>query len=607
MKKYIHYFIDKIENLNGLRKSCLDTWKKNLPEEYQIKIWSLKDIEKIDDEVAKEIIGLKNYNIQKNYIEVYAMYTYGGIFVDQNIELCKDISDLIDENETFLAMDEKHVISPSIWYEKKPKSYLSTNVYNLFKKNISEGIYNNCFLELSLIFKEILVDFDPSNNKTQNLKNKVTIYSSDYFYPYSYDGHTKNNTKNTRAINYFHYDFITKKGKLKNIIYSVFGYKIAKKIFALFQLFKKVLRFILLPILKYRRKKKKNTVKHRNLFNKTLEQIPKYKNKEYIAFHNPEWTGVSNATIELFANSIPCGELINKKEVRTIANEILDNNIKEVVFSGFCIGWKDLAKILHRKKVIVKTYFHGSHSQYIDEYGWEMNKQIYLLEKKGIVSEMAFCKESIINFYKDKGCNVTFLRNLVNIEYDIKKKVKKENEFRVGVYAVQTTQWRKNVFTSLASIYYLKEQIKDKEIVIDIVPKSSSAETFCHILGIKTDGVEKAIPREQLLQRMSECDITLYVTFSECAPMVPLESFNVGTPCITGNNHHYFKNSELEKYIVVNNENNPMEVSEKILKCVNNKDKVFALYSKFSENNLLEGKKLVKDYLAVRGCENEKL
>ena len=139
------------------------------------------------------------------------------------------------------------------------------------------------------------------------------------------------------------------------------------------------------------------------------------------------------------------------------------------------------------------------------------------------------------------------------------------------------------------------------------MPKSSPAETFCHILGIKTDGVEKAIPREQLLQRMSECDITLYVTFSECAPMVPLESFNVGTPCITGNNHHYFKNSELEKYIVVNNENNPMEVSEKILKCVNNKDKVFALYSKFSENNLLEGKKLVKDYLAVRGCENEKL
>ena len=53
-----------------------------------------------------------------------------------------------------------------------------------------------------------------------------------------------------------------------------------------------------------------------------------------------------------------------------------------------------------------------------------MNKQIYLLEKKNIVSEMAFCKESIIDFYKDKGCNATFLKNLVNINFDINKKKK---------------------------------------------------------------------------------------------------------------------------------------------------------------------------------------
>ena len=63
------------------------------------------------------------------------------------------------------------------------------------------------------MFKEILTDFDPSHDKIQNLKNNITIYSSDYFFPYSYNGHTKNITKNTRAINYFHYDFITKKAK----------------------------------------------------------------------------------------------------------------------------------------------------------------------------------------------------------------------------------------------------------------------------------------------------------------------------------------------------------------------------------------------------------
>ena len=106
---------------------------------------------------------------------------------------------------------------------------------------------------------------------------------------------------------------------------------------------------------------------------------------------------------------------------------------------------------------------------------------------------------------------------------------------------------------------------------------------------------------------MSTCDITLYVTFSECAPMLPLESFYVGTPCITGNNHHYFKDTELEKYLVVNNEDDAMEVVDKIISCINNKNKVLTLYDKFSEANLKEGRRLVENFLNIntKGDNNE--
>ena len=49
--------------------------------------------------------------------------------------------------------------------------------------------------------------------------------------------------------------------------------------------------------------------------------------------------------------------------------------------------------------------------------------------------------------------------------------------------------------------------------------------------------------------------MNLYVTFSECAPMLPIESFEVDVPCILGNNNHYFKKTELEKYKWENHEN----------------------------------------------------
>lgn len=604
MSKYIHYIVNKDKNISPFSKKCLDSFKNYLPD-YEIKYWSIDDIDKIDDDMAKEISKIENYSLKKIFLEIYAMYQYGGIYIDQNLELVASIDDLIKESDSFLGLDERHHISSSIWYEKKPKSYLATKVLDKYKKYYNEALYDNYFVNLPLLFREVLTDYRPEVTTTQKLKHGITLYSYDYFYPLSYDGHTKNKSDNTRVLNYFSYDFVTPKGKIKNFCYTILGNVLAKKVFVFFSFGKKTIKFILKPAFSYKEYKYKNDEKHKKLIKSTLDNLKKYKNKDYVAFHNPEWTGVSNATIELFENSIPCGELINRKEIKEVCNAIVDNNIKEVIFSGFCIGWYKLAKKLYDEGIVVKTFFHGSHSQYLDKYGWKMNNQIYSLERKGIVKEMAFCKESIINFYKDKGCNVTFLRNLVNIDYNIKKTTNKSDEFKIGIYAVKPTVFHKNVFTDLASIYFVKQKLKDKKVIADVVPNSDSVEAFCHFLDIELTGINEGVPRKELLKRMSKCDITLYVTFLECAPMLPLESFYVGTPCITGNNHHYFKGTELEKYLVVTNEEDATKIADKVLLCMNNRDKVLSLYSKFSDYNLKEGKRLVKEYLSIEGENHE--
>ena len=84
---------------------------------------------------------------------------------------------------------------------------------------------------------------------------------------------------------------------------------------------------------------------------------------------------------------------------------------------------------------------------------------------------------------------------------------------------------------------------------------------------------------------MANNTMNLYVTFSECAPMLPIESFEVGTVCLTGNNHHYFKNTELEKYLVVDNEESPTAIADKINICMKNKDKVMKLYKEWKQEN----------------------
>ena len=82
--------------------------------------------------------------------------------------------------------------------------------------------------------------------------------------------------------------------------------------------------------------------------------------------------------------------------------------------------------------------------------------------------------------------------------------------------------------------------------------------------------------------------------------MLPIESFEVGTICITGNNHHYFKNTELEKYLVVNNEESPVEISEKIKLCIENKEEILKLYKDWKKKNDEDSLNCVKEFLNER-------
>ena len=46
--------------------------------------------------------------------------------------------------------------------------------------------------------------------------------------------------------------------------------------------------------------------------------------------------------------------------------------------------------------------------------------------------------------------------------------------------------------------------------------------------------------------------------------MIPLESMQVGVPCIVGDNNHYFTNTNLEKYLVVKAEDSIDEIADDV-------------------------------------------
>lgn len=599
-KKYIHYCWFGGKPLSKLTKKCIKSWKKYLPN-YEIIRWDESNVDLNECPFIKEAYDKKSWAFVADYTRTKALYEMGGIYFDTDMEVTKNIDELLKKG-SFLGVEDTGKVNSAVWYESKSKGYLSTNLLKKYRSFKGFDKENACNISIPILITEILenLGFDKLNKEIQRLKYDIYIYPREYFYPYSYNWENNVFTDNTCMIHYFDASWIPLKDRLEINMVRKIGSNKTFKILNLYRKLKNIARkcakIILFPIVFYRKYKQKKALINKEYLKNievAINNINGCNNENYIVIHNGAWFGVTSATKELFNNTVDCRELYRKKDIKKIGDSILQNNIKQVIFSAMSIGDKSLIIYLKKKnnKIKIKSFWHGSHSQILDEYGWKRNLEIIELHKKGLIDVMGTCKESLINFYNNQGYNSAFLTNKVSI--NIKPEKNETDEIRIGLYAAKCDDWRKNMFSQMAAVSLIEGA------VLDMVPLNETAKEFAKILGIKIDGVEHSLKREELLKRMSKNSLNLYVTYSECAPMLPLESFEMNVLCITGNNHHYFKNSELEEYIVVNNEESSIEIKNKIVNCLENKDKIMKLYDKFKSDNLKSATENVDKFLKM--------
>ena len=595
MQKYIHYCWFGGRPLPKLAKKCIKSWKKYLPD-YQIIEWNENNVDLNECPFIKEAYENKKWAFVADYARTKAMYEMGGIYFDTDMIISKNIDFLLDKG-TFLGVEDSMMVNAAVWGSDKPKSYLATRLLEFYKSQEHFEVDNMYKMSIPRIITKILdeFDFDPSIENVQVLNNDIYVYPRPYFYPLSYDFKDNKFDDNTCMIHYFDASWIPKNEQIEMKMIRKIGAKNTKIILETYRFVKRntkrLIKICLFPITLYRMYKRKISNQYLSNLKTALSDINNIKDS-YLVMHNPEWFGVTNATLELFNSRVRCGELLRRKDVKKVGDEILSKDIKQVVFSAMCIGWKNLAIYLkaQNKDIKIKTFWHGNHSQVSEPYGWARNIEIIELHKKGIIDVMGTCKESIMEFYKNEGYKCAFLTNKVTLNKKVKG-TRPKDVVRIGLYAAKSDDWRKNLFAQIAAASLIDNA------VIDMVPLNPEAKAFASYLGVKIEGLDKPIPREELIERMANNTINLYVTFSECAPMLPLESFEVKVPCISGNNHHYFKDSILENYIVVKNEENPIDIANQIKNVLDNEEKIMKLYKNFKEENDTLSEKYVKDFL----------
>lgn len=93
--KIIHYCWLSNEPIPENMKAYLNRWKEMMPD-YEYKLWNFERFPKANSIWVSEAFDNKKYAFAADYIRLYAIYNYGGIYMDMDIEVRKRFDSLLD-------------------------------------------------------------------------------------------------------------------------------------------------------------------------------------------------------------------------------------------------------------------------------------------------------------------------------------------------------------------------------------------------------------------------------------------------------------------------------------------------------------------------------
>ncbi len=118
--KIIHYCWLSKDPLPTNIKKCMSTWKVMLPD-YDFILWDLNNSEINSNQWVLDAFNNKKYAFAADYIRLYAVYNYGGIYLDTDVEVIKSFDELLHLPYFIGSEGNDNIEAGVIGAEKKSK------------------------------------------------------------------------------------------------------------------------------------------------------------------------------------------------------------------------------------------------------------------------------------------------------------------------------------------------------------------------------------------------------------------------------------------------------------------------------------------------------
>ncbi len=263
-----------------------------------------------------------------------------------------------------------------------------------------------------------------------------------------------------------------------------------------------------------------------------------------VAVHCPRWLGVTSSTRVLFDCCYPVPETADREpypyddaQVAYHADVLCESGVDRLIFSGGDeLHFRIMQAVkLRRPQVRCDMLWHGGFFFFSKDYDWRILTLWLDAARAGHVHTIGTVKKGMEEFLAAAGIRSKLVLNYIPGDPETAAPPQ-DGQRHVGMW-FSGTIW-KVPHAMIAALRMLPR------IVLHAAGLGPRAREVAQHFGVPIgEFSDRTVPQAQLHDALRRTHLTLYVTYTECCPMMPLESIAAGVPCLIGPASHLFEDN----------------------------------------------------------------
>ena len=212
--KKIHYCWFGGKTLPADAEACIKSWAEKCPD-YELIRWDEQNVSLEDSLYARQAYEAEKWAFVSDYVRLKALWEQGGIYMDTDVEVLRDISPLLID-EGFLGFENEQFVNSGQVMAAVPHQPVVQAMIEEYKKlhfTNADGSLNA--VGCPHLNTDVMERFGLVRNGREQMVAGIHVYPADYFNPLDSVTGKLTKTENTYSIHWYSMSWLPKHKQIK--------------------------------------------------------------------------------------------------------------------------------------------------------------------------------------------------------------------------------------------------------------------------------------------------------------------------------------------------------------------------------------------------------